>query len=48
MALRVRCVNTGLRDDVPDGQFFARCLGTVQDWDRISGQLVVNPLAIFR
>jgi len=47
-ALRVRCVNTGLRDDVPDGQFFARCLGTVQGWDRVSGQLIVNPLAIFR
>jgi hypothetical protein len=47
-ALRVRCVNTGLRDDDPDGQFFARCLGTVQGWDRLSGQLIVNPLAIFR
>jgi hypothetical protein len=46
--LRVRCINTGLRDDVPDGQFFARCLGTVQGWDRVSGQLIVNPLAIFR
>ena len=38
----------GLRDDVPEGQFFARCLGTVQGWDRTSGQLIVNPLAIFR
>ena len=47
-ALRVRCVDTGLRDDDPDGQFFARCLGTVQGWDRLSGQLIVNPLAIFR
>lgn len=46
--LRVRCINTGLRDDVPDAQFFARCLGTVQGWDRASGQLIVNPLAIFR
>jgi hypothetical protein len=32
----------------PDGQFFARCLGIVQGWDRTSGQLIVNPLAIFR
>jgi hypothetical protein len=47
-ALRVRCVNTGLRDDVPDGEFFARCLGTVQGWDHGSGQLIVNPIAIFR
>ena len=46
--LRVRCINTGLRDDVPESQFFARCLGTVQGWDRTSGQLIVNPLAIFR
>jgi hypothetical protein len=46
--LRVRCVNSGLRDDVPDGQFSARCLGTIQGWDPRSGHLIVNPLAIFR
>jgi hypothetical protein len=46
--LRLRCANSGLRDDVPDGQFFARCLGTVQGWDRAAGHLVINPVAIFR
>jgi hypothetical protein len=47
-SLRVRCVTTGLRDDVPDGPFPARCLGIVQGWDSTSGQLSVTPLAIFR
>jgi hypothetical protein len=46
--MRMRCVNSGLRDDVPDGPFRARCLGTIQGWDRVAGQLVVNPVAIFR
>jgi hypothetical protein len=26
----------------------ARCLGTVQGWDRAAGHLVINPVAIFR
>jgi hypothetical protein len=34
--VRVRCATSGLRSDVPEGQWWARCLGTVQGWDRAS------------
>ncbi|MDI1461565.1 hypothetical protein QEZ54_11330 [Catellatospora sp. KI3] len=46
--IRLRCVNSGLRDEVPEEQFWARCLGTVQGWDAATGHLVLNPIAIFR
>ncbi|GHJ44107.1 hypothetical protein Cs7R123_14490 [Catellatospora sp. TT07R-123] len=46
--IRLRCANTGLRDEVPEEQFWARCLGTVQGWDAATGHLVLNPIAIFR
>jgi hypothetical protein len=47
-AIRVRCANSGLRGEIPDGRFWARCLGTVQGWDRDTGQLVIDPIAIFK
>jgi hypothetical protein len=46
--IRVRCASNGLRSEVPEGRFWARCLGTVQGWDRASGQLVIDPIAIFK
>lgn len=46
--IRVRCANSGLRDDVPDGQFYARCLGTVRGWDTNKGHLIIDPIAIFK
>ncbi len=46
--IRVRCVNSGLRDDVPEGHFWARCLGTVQGWDARNGHLILDPIAIFK
>jgi hypothetical protein len=46
--IRVRCASSGLRSEVPEGKFWARCLGTVQGWDRVNGQLVIDPIAIFK
>jgi hypothetical protein len=46
--VRVRCATSGLRSDVPEGQWWARCLGTVQGWDRASRHLILDPIAIFK
>ncbi len=46
--ISLRCANSGLRSEVPEGRFWARCLGTVQGWDRITGHLVIDPIAIFK
>jgi hypothetical protein len=46
--IRVRCASNVLRSDVPEGKFWARCLGTVQGWDRAAGHLVIDPIAIFK
>jgi hypothetical protein len=46
--VRIECVTSGLRRTVPRRPFQARCLGKVQNWDRRSGELVIEPIAIFQ
>ncbi|MET9520125.1 hypothetical protein [Streptomyces sp. NPDC002994] len=46
--VRVTCATEGLRNEVPQGTFSARCLGKVQDWNAQDGVLEVQAMAIFR
>jgi hypothetical protein len=47
--VRLDCHHEGLRvDEIPEGVFKARCLGTVQSWKAGSGELVIHPIAIFQ
>ncbi|MET9511813.1 hypothetical protein ABZX62_25680 [Streptomyces flavidovirens] len=46
--VRVTCATEGLRNEVPQGTFSARCLGKVQDWNAEDGVLEVQAMAIFR
>lgn len=46
--VRVTCATEGLRNQVPQGTFSARCLGKVQEWDATEGVLEVQAMAIFR
>ncbi|MFF0373942.1 hypothetical protein [Actinoplanes missouriensis] len=43
-----RCSGSGIRRDVPEGEFQARCLGKVQTWDRQREKLIIDPIAIFQ
>lgn len=45
--VRVTCTTDGLRNDVPQGAFSARCLGKVQEWNAAEGFLEVQAMAIF-
>ncbi|MFD4139847.1 hypothetical protein [Streptomyces sp. NPDC058572] len=42
------CSTEGLRNEVPRGNFSARCLGKVQDWNPDDAILEVQAMAIFR
>ncbi|WP_328394384.1 hypothetical protein OHS70_05935 [Streptomyces sp. NBC_00390] len=46
--VRVTCATEGLRNEVPRGNFSARCLGKVQDWNPDDAILEVQAMAIFR
>lgn len=46
--VRVTCATEGLRNEVPEGTFSARCLGKVQDWNAEDAVLEVQAMAIFR
>ncbi|WP_257153663.1 hypothetical protein [Streptomyces lunaelactis] len=46
--VRVTCATEGLRNEVPQGTFSARCLGKVQDWNADEAVLEVQAMAIFR
>lgn len=46
--VRVTCATEGLRNEVPQGTFSARCLGKVQDWNAADSVLEVQAMAIFR
>ncbi|MEU3691307.1 hypothetical protein [Streptomyces narbonensis] len=46
--VRVTCATEGLRTQVPQGTFSARCLGKVQEWNAAEGVLEVQAMAIFR
>ncbi|MFF8957605.1 hypothetical protein [Streptomyces sp. NPDC014894] len=46
--VRLVCVTEGLRNEVPDGAFSARCLGKVQDWNAPEQILEIQAMAIFR
>jgi hypothetical protein len=46
--VRVTCATEGLRNEVPEGTFSARCLGKVQDWNADDAVLEVQAMAIFR
>jgi hypothetical protein len=46
--LRVECVTTGLRDDVPTHTFRAQCLGKIDAWNPTTQHLTIRPIAIFR
>ncbi|MFF3323525.1 hypothetical protein [Streptomyces sp. NPDC002889] len=46
--VRVTCATEGLRTEVPQGTFSARCLGKVQDWNADGAVLEVQAMAIFR
>ncbi|MEO3974449.1 hypothetical protein [Streptomyces sp. CAU 1734] len=46
--VRVVCATEGLRAEVPQGAFSARCLGKVQDWNAADAVLEVQAMAIFR
>ncbi|MFF3454928.1 hypothetical protein ACFYXH_11440 [Streptomyces sp. NPDC002730] len=46
--VRVTCATEGLRNEVPQGTFSARCLGKVQDWNADDAVLEVQAMAIFR
>ncbi|MFE4632053.1 hypothetical protein ACFRJ1_01570 [Streptomyces sp. NPDC056773] len=46
--VRVTCATEGLRNQVPQGTFSARCLGKVQEWNPDEGVLEVQAMAIFR
>jgi hypothetical protein len=46
--VRVECADNGLRGAVPEEPFKARCLGKVQSWNPGNGELVIQPVAIFK
>ncbi|MFD8965622.1 hypothetical protein ACFV0C_11540 [Streptomyces sp. NPDC059568] len=46
--VRVTCATEGLRTEVGQGTFSARCLGKVQDWNAEDAVLEVQAMAIFR
>ncbi|MFE1905309.1 hypothetical protein ACFW96_16860 [Streptomyces gardneri] len=46
--VRVTCATEGLRTQVSQGTFSARCLGKVQEWNAAEGVLEVQAMAIFR
>ena len=47
--VRVECRHRYLGDDdIPGKPFQARCLGKVQSWDEVGGELVVRPIAVFQ
>ncbi|MFJ6196917.1 hypothetical protein [Micromonospora sp. NPDC092111] len=46
--VRVDCDDADLRFRVPNGPFRARCLGRVENWDDRAGEIVIDPLAIFK
>ncbi|MFF8837312.1 hypothetical protein [Streptomyces sp. NPDC015130] len=46
--VRVTCATEGLRAQVPQGTFSARCLDRVQEWNAAEGVLEVQAMAIFR
>ncbi|MER5932548.1 hypothetical protein [Streptomyces sp. NPDC002054] len=46
--VRVTCATEGLRNQVPQGTFSARCLGKVEEWNPEEGVLEVEAMAIFR
>ncbi|MFE4170545.1 hypothetical protein ACFRR7_00610 [Streptomyces sp. NPDC056909] len=46
--VRVTCATEGLRAEVGQGTFSARCLGKVQDWNATDAVLEVQAMAIFR
>ncbi|WP_405805209.1 hypothetical protein OG729_08155 [Streptomyces sp. NBC_00210] len=46
--VRVTCATEGLRNQVPQRAFSARCLGKVQDWNAEDAVLEVQAMAIFR
>lgn len=45
--VRLECVTTAFRGELPQGSFPARCVGMVQDWDPAGQQLLIRPIAIF-
>lgn len=46
--VRVECDRASLRDTLPPGQFNARCLGKVQSWNAVTGEIVVLPVVVFQ
>ncbi|MGM1063495.1 hypothetical protein [Saccharothrix sp. Mg75] len=47
--VRVDCAHEWLLDGaVPEGTFYASCLGRVQSWKAEEGHLVVRPIAMFQ
>ena len=46
--IRVTCATDGLRNQVPQRTFSARCLGKVQDWNAEDAVPEVQAMAIFR
>ncbi len=46
--VRIECHREGLRDEIPQGPFRARCLGKVQSWKAADGVLVLRPIAVFQ
>lgn len=47
--VRLECADEWLLDDaIPDGTFYASCLGRVQSWKPEDRQLVIRPIAMFQ
>jgi hypothetical protein len=48
--VRLECRGAGLRDrdKTPKGPFKPRCLGLVQPWNAETGELEIQPIAIFQ
>jgi hypothetical protein len=46
--IRVPCKAEVFPKEVPDGDFPAQCVGRVQNWNSQLGELLLEPLAIFR
>lgn len=46
--VHIDCDTGGLRRRVPDGPFLARCLGRVERWDARTGEMVIDPIAVFK
>jgi hypothetical protein len=46
--VRVECDRASLRDTLPPGQFNARCLGKVQSWNDVTGEIAVLPVVVFQ